>query len=544
MDYLEIIIQGYFNENNREFLNKYFSREFEKAKKENYSALEFFKGCEKVINNWETYLSRKISERKRELYLLLADAQTNKRKKSIEDFQNQLKDIRPDGIGDLTYTIHLSSLTNNRIAYNMNYSELLVIKKALYEVALNNYIDILNNQPAVITEIEKTDTRYRFSPYLEELRQRENSYELYTTLFGMHGFQEIDNAKVYNIDLCILFQYKDVKLHNTETEIPEIVNGKDYLCTYLEGYKKGESEINTNEAIIYGANADAYILDIHNNYFHNKLSNSWNGWNYVRKVNIHSFTHKEIYDYGYYSGIINKVDEMAKKYSKQFQKFEICKHELQENSNDFNFFKLGKTESYNGVRFLIENETGNKREYTPYNYLDYTLETALEQCEKSDNSKEKILMIKQVQSKIFDYINRYNLFGCDKVLETCKMKIDLLELELQIKEPQPNNENKQPPKGFEKIFNENIKVWNLFTKLVEVIVESKKKKDWYAQFSVIFQTLIETKVIPKNRHRLYLDFCDDNYGTDFKHHTKLKTNTSNHSTELIKSYLKGAELIK
>lgn len=116
----------------------------------------------------------------------------------------------------------------------------------------------------------------------------------------------------------------------------------------------------------------------------------------------------------------------------------------------------------------------------------------------------------------------------------------------ELSEPQQNTKelvSKLPPKGFEKIFTENIIVWNLFVKLVEVIVESKPKKEWYAQFSVIFQTLIETKVIPKNRHALYLKFCDENYNTDFTHYKKLKSNTSNHSTELIKSYLKDAKLI-
>ena len=128
---------------------------------------------------------------------------------------------------------------------------------------------------------------------------------------------------------------------------------------------------------------------------------------------------------------------------------------------------------------------------------------------------------------------------------------------LENKEPQQSNDlalntdkneskepvNKLPPKGFEKIFTENINVWNVFSKLVEVIVESKPKRKWYAQFSVIFQTLIETKVIPRNRHALYLKFCDENYETDFTHYKKLKSNTSNHSTQLIKSYLKDAKLI-
>ena len=46
MNYLEIVLQGYFNDNNREFLEGYFFREFKKAEKEQFfEAVEFFNGC-------------------------------------------------------------------------------------------------------------------------------------------------------------------------------------------------------------------------------------------------------------------------------------------------------------------------------------------------------------------------------------------------------------------------------------------------------------------------------------------------------------------
>ena len=33
-------------------------------------------------------------------------------------------------------------------------------------------------------------------------------------------------------------------------------------------------------------------------------------------------------EFGFYSGIVNKVDEQVKKYPKQFQRFDICEHNL------------------------------------------------------------------------------------------------------------------------------------------------------------------------------------------------------------------------
>lgn len=71
MNYNEIILQGYFNENHRDFLKNYFSREFKKAEKENYSADEFYNGCLKVIKHFETEINMKYQKRKGELHFLL-----------------------------------------------------------------------------------------------------------------------------------------------------------------------------------------------------------------------------------------------------------------------------------------------------------------------------------------------------------------------------------------------------------------------------------------------------------------------------------------
>lgn len=146
MNYLEIVLQGYFNDNNREFLEKYFFREFKKAEKEQFfEAVEFFNGCLKVIEGWEKHLQDKVFERKRELYSMLNAARNGtlsyaefegktieeKWQETIQYCEQELKDVRPDGIGSLSFTVHLYSLTNGRIAYNMAYSEVLQIKLSI-----------------------------------------------------------------------------------------------------------------------------------------------------------------------------------------------------------------------------------------------------------------------------------------------------------------------------------------------------------------------------------------------------------------------------
>jgi len=167
MNYLEIVLQGYFNENNREFLEKYFFREFKKAEKEQYfEADEFFNGCIKVIESWEKYLQEQVFKRKHELYLMLDGAKNGtmkygdlqgktieeKRRETIEYCEQELKEVRPDGIGSLSFTVHLQSLTNGRIAYNMPYNELLVIKIAILKAFKKTQPNIEPLPPQPIVE--------------------------------------------------------------------------------------------------------------------------------------------------------------------------------------------------------------------------------------------------------------------------------------------------------------------------------------------------------------------------------------------------------
>ncbi len=76
MDFLEIIIRGYFNENDREALDKYFFREYKKAEKEQfYEAEQFFTGCMNEVKKLEKGISEKLYQRKNELYQMLNAAE-------------------------------------------------------------------------------------------------------------------------------------------------------------------------------------------------------------------------------------------------------------------------------------------------------------------------------------------------------------------------------------------------------------------------------------------------------------------------------------
>lgn len=148
MDFNEIVIRGYFDENNRKYLDKYFFRKFKKAEKEQFfEAEEFFRGCLKVTEDWEQVLQTYIHRRKRELYSMLSAAKNKtlsygemegktieqKNQETIEYCKQELKDVRPDGIGSMTFNVNLSSLPNGLYGYNMSYFEILTIKESIYK---------------------------------------------------------------------------------------------------------------------------------------------------------------------------------------------------------------------------------------------------------------------------------------------------------------------------------------------------------------------------------------------------------------------------
>lgn len=176
MNYLEIVLQGYFNENNREHLEKYFVREYKKAEKENFEADEFFSGCLKIIEGWEKHLQDKVFERKRELYLMLNEAKNGtlsysdmegktieqKRQETIEYCEQELKDTRPDGIGSLSFTVDLHSLTNGRITYNMAYNEVLQIKLSILKAFVKTQSNIETLPPQTT---EKKSIKYGANEY-------------------------------------------------------------------------------------------------------------------------------------------------------------------------------------------------------------------------------------------------------------------------------------------------------------------------------------------------------------------------------------------
>lgn len=147
MDFSEIVLKGFCDANNRKFLDKYFVRECKKAEKEQFfEAEEFFNGCLNVVKIFEGCLQKQVLERKSEILQMLSLAKSNKlgypecktpeaieveRNETIKYCEQELKNVRPDGIGDLTFTVNLGTLTKGRVYYHMEYCEVLYIKESI-----------------------------------------------------------------------------------------------------------------------------------------------------------------------------------------------------------------------------------------------------------------------------------------------------------------------------------------------------------------------------------------------------------------------------
>lgn len=257
MNYLEIVLQGYFNDNNREFLEGYFFREFKKAEKEQFfEAVEFFNGCLKVIEGWEKHLQDKVFERQRELHLMLNHAKNGtlsyaelegktieeKRQETIQYCEQELKDVRPNGIGSLSFTVHLNSLTNGRIAYNMAYNEVLQIKLSILKAfdKTQPNIEPLPPQPIVESPFSVLEWATIFY-YADETKLLTESRLIKTRLEQFMSKHQINTT----FDNFKTKYYEAKKRINEKNDYP--INKLELIIPFLkENYKQTVTKVDND----------------------------------------------------------------------------------------------------------------------------------------------------------------------------------------------------------------------------------------------------------------------------------------------------------
>jgi hypothetical protein len=182
----------------------------------------------------------------------------------------------------------------------------------------------------------KKDTRFWLTTFFEEQEQTKHPYKSFKREIENNGCfkvkTETDTVKIYTPELAVIFTSKELPARNMDTQTETTINGWDYLNTYIEAYKEGEqyfeTEFKVSPNTLYGANAEQYVRDIHLNFFHVKHTGINEGWGYVKKQYPIILTHKAVKEFGYYSGIVNKVEEQVKKYPRLFATFDKCEHNL------------------------------------------------------------------------------------------------------------------------------------------------------------------------------------------------------------------------
>ena len=131
--------------------------------------------------------------------------------------------------------------------------------------------------------------------------------------------------KVYSPVLAYVFSSNDIKARNLKTKRDFILDSMPYFQTFIEAFKQGENHFKTyyefSKDVLYGANSEKIVSDIRLAYYHTIHSNIFNGWAGVIGSNPIMITHKNIKNFGFYSGVLSKADEFIKKYPSIFKEF-------------------------------------------------------------------------------------------------------------------------------------------------------------------------------------------------------------------------------
>jgi hypothetical protein len=146
MDYLKIVLEGFFDKNSRKHLEKYFLRESTKAEKEGFDSEEFFDGCLSVITGFKDYILHEHSKHKDKLYQHRALAESGKLNYAKDD-SNMTNQERWDQTIEYcnrelekstmeNHYAHLDSITMGRYPYNMPYTNVLELLQSLEKAKL------------------------------------------------------------------------------------------------------------------------------------------------------------------------------------------------------------------------------------------------------------------------------------------------------------------------------------------------------------------------------------------------------------------------
>lgn len=195
------------------------------------------------------------------------------------------------------------------------------------------YNNILNKLIIYLTKMN-LDIRFLVQSYESDTDNLIN-YSFLINYIKEKGFFVINSnlkpAKIFTPELAYVLLNQNLQIKNFKTDTVKYINGTYLWATYIEAYSQGEKyfkvEYKASSEILYGSNCESYIKNLHYKYHHDLTVNPYEGWKFVKKYYPELITHKQIALFGFYSGVINSLEEVIKEHPKVFQSFNKYQYE-------------------------------------------------------------------------------------------------------------------------------------------------------------------------------------------------------------------------
>lgn len=181
-----------------------------------------------------------------------------------------------------------------------------------------------------VSQKEILDTRYRIGLnfFTEEL-SKGGEYYILTENFktGPQYFTitlKDTKCNVYTPELAFILISRGLPVKNLETKKLEAINSSNIFArTFIKGFSEGAKHFKEWHER-YPSFNDAMVKDLHYNYFHANHRPFMEGWVFVKSKFPLILTQKEIFDFGFYSGIVNEADTLVTAHPEIFNDSSQC----------------------------------------------------------------------------------------------------------------------------------------------------------------------------------------------------------------------------
>lgn len=156
-------------------------------------------------------------------------------------------------------------------------------------------------------------------------------YKFFRATLKKFGCITINEVNIYSPELALIFTSKELPAINRDTGERTALNGFPFLETFIEGYNEGgeyfDKKFSSLPYLVYGENSEAYVRDIHENFYHAvhfKYRKRVEGWGKIKYSFPVIFNHELIKGYGFFSGIVSTVEELASQHPHKFKDWQRC----------------------------------------------------------------------------------------------------------------------------------------------------------------------------------------------------------------------------